>query len=129
MPATNGGYPSAPGKPITRKGNLSYKTEYPRTQEYADFFVDEQIMNNIWMLIHQWEDDPPYFAIPVNDCVSFVYRVCAIMGLRYNPFALFPASAIRDICNVNSRYAIYRGNVKAPDTKSGDWTQVSGDWT
>jgi hypothetical protein len=103
-----GFYPSAPGRPITKKGKLSYKTEYPRTQEYADFFVDEQIMNNIWMLIHQWEDDPPYFAIPANDCVGFVYRVCDIIGLRYNPFALFPKSAIRDIRNFNNQYAIYR---------------------
>jgi hypothetical protein len=103
-----GFYPGTPGKLITRKGKLLYKTEYPRTQEYADFFVDEQIMHNIWALIHQWEDDPPYFAIPANDCVSFVYRICDIIGLRYNPFALFPVSAIRDIRDFNSQHAVYR---------------------
>jgi hypothetical protein len=103
-----GFYPSTPGKLITRKGKLSYKTEYPRTQEYADFFVCEQIMRNIGALIHQWENDPPYFAIPANDCVSFIYRVCDIIGLRYNPFALFPTSAIRDIRNLNKQHAVYR---------------------
>ncbi|MDR0409126.1 MAG: hypothetical protein LBH18_01825 [Spirochaetaceae bacterium] len=103
-----GFYPSTPGKLITKKGRLSYETEYPRTQEYVDFFVDEQTMNNIWLLIHQWENNPPYFAIPVNDCVGFIYRVCNTMGLRYNPFALLPTSAIRDIRNLNSRRATYR---------------------
>jgi hypothetical protein len=103
-----GFYPSTPGRFITMKGKLSYKTEYPRTQEYADFFVDEQIIHNIWTLIHQWEDDPPYFAVPANDCVSFVYRVCDIIGLRYNPFALFPTRAIRDIRNFNSQRVVYR---------------------
>jgi hypothetical protein len=74
----------------------------------VDFFVDEQIMNDIWALIHQWEDDPPYFAIPVNDCVSFIYRVCDVIGLYYDPFALFPAKAIRSIRYFNSQDTIYR---------------------
>jgi hypothetical protein len=108
-----GFYPSVPGKLITKKGKLSYQTEYPRTQEYVDFFVDEQTMNAIWALIRRWKDDPPYFVIPVNDCVSFIYRVCDIIGLRYNPFVLFPTEAIRNIRESNSQNAIYR-NYSAP---------------
>jgi hypothetical protein len=103
-----GFYPSTPGKILAAHGVLKYSSEYPITQEYADFFVDEKTMNKISALIVGWEKDPPFFSIPFNDCVSFIYRVCDTIGLRYNRFILFPADAICEIRNLNDQYHIYR---------------------
>lgn len=102
-----GFYPSTPGKLMTTHGVLKYSTEYPRTQEYADFFIDEGIMNKIFELIAEWENNPPTFIIPFNDCVSFIYRICDIIGLRYNNLKMFPASAICEIRNLNDQNHIY----------------------
>jgi hypothetical protein len=106
-----GFYPSTPGKLITKRGLLQYSTEFPRTQEYVNFMVDASIMNKISELLLQWENNPPYFAIPFNDCVSFIYRVCDIIGLKYNPLLLLPIDAIRYIGHHNDQYHIY----KAPE--------------
>lgn len=105
-----GFYPDSPGKIATKQGILKYSADsYPRMQEYVDFIVDRQIMDKIQELIRQWEMNPPYYAIIANDCVSFIYRVCDIIGLTYNPLALFPVDAIYGIRNHNDRYRIYRG--------------------
>ena len=106
---TWGFYPSTPGKMLTAQGVLKYSSEYPITQEYADFFIDEKTMDKISAFIAVWEKDPPVFSIPFNDCVTFIYRICDIIGLRYNRFMLFPADAICEIRNLNDQYRIYKG--------------------
>jgi hypothetical protein len=92
----------------TSQGQLIYNQVYPREQEYVIFTVDTQIMATIGELIEQWQNSPPYFAISLNDCVSFIYRVCDIIGLAYNPFARLPVSAIRSIRSHNDQTRIYR---------------------
>jgi hypothetical protein len=96
-----GFYPDIPGKLATKRGLLKYSDEYPRTQEYADFMIDALTMNNISELLLRWENDTPHFAIPFNDCVSFIFRVCDVIGLKYNPLVLLPVDAIRSIRQYN----------------------------
>jgi hypothetical protein len=105
-----GFYPAKEGKPITKKGILKYAEEYPRTQEYADFIVDETTMNKILDFITEWETNPPTYAVPVNDCVSFLYRICDIIGLKYNHLTLLPIWAVRDIRNKNDQNKLYEND-------------------
>jgi hypothetical protein len=107
-----GFYPGTPGKLVTRRGLLKYSAEYPRTQEYADFIVDAAVMDKISELLLQWENDTPCFVIPFNDCVSFIYRVCDIIGLKYNSLILLPIDAIRYIGRRNDQYHIYKAAVE-----------------
>jgi hypothetical protein len=104
-----GFYPSREGKPITARGLLKYSDRYPRTQEYADFFVDAHIMGEIRELIARWEADPPAFILPASDCVSFIDRICDIIGLRYNRLAVLPVWAVRDIRSSNDQNTVYKG--------------------
>jgi hypothetical protein len=103
-----GFYPSAQGKLITKQGILKYADEYPRTQEYADFIVDAQIMSQIREVIAEWETNPPAYVILFNDCVNFLYRICDSIGLRYNSLALLPIDAIREIRRLNDQNRIYQ---------------------
>ncbi|MDR1894118.1 MAG: hypothetical protein LBQ61_05410, partial [Spirochaetales bacterium] len=102
-----GFYPDKEGKLITKNGELKYSEDYPKTQEYADFFVDENIMREIMELIEEWERNPPVFIIAVNDCVSFIYRICDIIRLQYNHFTLIPITAIREIRSRNNQNEFY----------------------
>jgi hypothetical protein len=102
-----GFYPDPLGKIVSRRGQVKYSAVYPREQEYAVFTVDEGVLAEIQALIKDWEQSPPFFAIPLNDCVSFVFRVCDVIGLKYNPLALFPVSAIRSIRNNNDQTQVY----------------------
>lgn len=104
-----GFYPSIEGRPITKKGILKYSSEYPRAQEYADFFVDTHIMRKIQEVITDWKTNPPSFVIPINDCNSFLYQICDIIGLRYNRLALLPVWTVRDIRSRNDQNKIYKG--------------------
>ena len=102
-----GFYPNPRGKPVTKHGELVYSTVYPREQEYAEFIVDADILADIEALINEWENSPPLFAVPVNDCVSFINRVCDRVGLRYNPFAILPVTAIQSIRDGNDQTRIF----------------------
>jgi hypothetical protein len=103
-------YPSTPEKLHTEQGLLKYNAEFPPQYDSVDFKVDQNTMNEIMRLIHQWENAPPAFSIPDNDCVSFIYRVCDIIGLYYNSITLMPASAIIEIRVHNDQRRIY-GNL------------------
>jgi hypothetical protein len=105
-----GFYPDKVGRPISKEGLLKYSEEYPRPQDYADFYVDENIMREIQELITEWETNPPTFIIPANDCVSFVYRICDIIGLKYNHLTIIPIKAIREIRNRNDQNKFYKGS-------------------
>ncbi|GHT79937.1 hypothetical protein FACS1894130_10140 [Spirochaetia bacterium] len=105
-PGVYGFYPK-PGKLISKQGQLKYSTEYPRNQVYADFLVSENTRNKILELITKWENTPPPFSIPENDCVSFIYRVCDVIGLKYDPLVLLPTNAIRTIRIFNNQDRIY----------------------
>jgi hypothetical protein len=96
-----GFYPTKPGRPITAPGILKYNAEYPIIHEYVEFFIDEGRLTKIKELITKWENDPPAFVIPFNDCVIFLYRVCDIIGLKYAPLAVMPVSAVRKIRLLN----------------------------
>ncbi|GHV50933.1 hypothetical protein AGMMS49579_05340 [Spirochaetia bacterium] len=102
-----GFYPSKPQRFATKKGVLKYSREYPITQDYTDFLVDEDTKNKIVELINEWENNPPPFIVSISDCVKFIYRVCDIMGLNYHPLTLLPKNAVRDIRNLNNHYRIY----------------------
>jgi hypothetical protein len=104
-----GFYPSTQGKIFTRQGALKKNTEHPEIHEYVDFTVDNTIMDEIRELINKWEQKPPSFAIPVQDCVSFIYRICDIIGLRYNRLSLIPSKAVRSIRKFNDQDRVYRG--------------------
>ena len=103
-----GFYPNPKGKLASKRGQLVYSAVYPREQEYAEFTVDAGVLADVEALIAEWEAAPPFFAIPFNDCVSFVHRVCERAGLRYNPFALLPVSAIQSIRDSNDHTRIYK---------------------
>jgi hypothetical protein len=103
-----GFYPDTDGRFFTRKGNLRKNSEHPEIHGYVDFTSDNVLMDEIRALIRKWELDPPPFAIPVQDCVSFIYRICDIIGLRYNHFALIPTRAVRSIRRLNEPYRVYR---------------------
>jgi hypothetical protein len=104
-----GFYPSTQGKLITNQGVLKYNDEYPRAQEYADFFVDARIMGQIREVIAEWEANPPAYIILVNDCVNFLYRICDIIGLQYNNLTFSPTMAVREIRNRNDQNKLYKG--------------------
>jgi hypothetical protein len=98
-----GFYPDEAGKLITKRGLLKYSDEFPRAQEYAEFTIDACAMNKISELLVEWETEPPYFAIPFSDCVGFIYSVCDIVDLKYNPLVLLPVDAIRSIRRLNPK--------------------------
>lgn len=103
-----GFYPDPPGRLASGRGQLKYSAHYPREQEYVEFTIDADILADIQALITEWENSPPFFAIPVNDCVSFIYYVAECIGLRYNSFALLPVSAVRSIRDNNDQTRVYR---------------------
>ncbi|MDR0877429.1 MAG: hypothetical protein LBN21_05205, partial [Treponema sp.] len=74
----------------------------PYQQELAEFDIDENTYAELLVFIDEWEHNPPVYFVPANDCVTFVYRVCKIAGIKYNSFALFPTSAIREIRRLNA---------------------------
>ncbi|GHV76592.1 hypothetical protein AGMMS49942_14130 [Spirochaetia bacterium] len=98
-----GFYPTTPGMPITKRGVLQHNTVYPIIHEYAEFFVDEDRLNKIKELIAKWENNPPPFVVPFSDCVTFINRVCDIIGLKYNHLAVMPTTAVRRIRLLNAR--------------------------
>jgi hypothetical protein len=104
---TWGFHPAKDGRPITKNGILKYSEEYPRTQEYADFLVDENVMHKIKDLITEWKTNPPPYIIPLNDCVSFIYRICDVIRIRYNHLALLPIRAVREIRGMNDQNKLY----------------------
>jgi hypothetical protein len=106
-----GFYPSIDGKLFTRRGELRKNSEHPEIHEYVDFTIDDALMDEIRALIRKWELDPPPFFIPVRDCVTFIYRVCDIIGLRYNQLALIPTRAIRSIRRLNDADRVYKGGL------------------
>ncbi|GHU26172.1 hypothetical protein FACS1894172_14660 [Spirochaetia bacterium] len=106
-PGVYGFYPDIPGKLISKQGQLKYSTEYPINQLYTDFLVSENTRNKILELIAKWENTPPPFILPANDCVSFIYRVCDVIGLKYDPFILLPTNAIRAIRIFNVHDKVY----------------------
>jgi hypothetical protein len=103
-----GFYPSIEGRFFTARGLLKKNSEHPEVHEYVDFTVDRSLMDEIRTLIRQWEEDPPAFIIPLQDCVHFVYRICDIIGLRYNRFALIPTTAVKSIRQLNDSNQVYR---------------------
>jgi hypothetical protein len=104
-----GFYPSKGQRLYTRRGVLRYTTGYPITQEYAEFFVDEGIVDKLRELIAKWENNPPYFLIPSMDCVTFINLACDIIGLKYNHFIAVPTSAVREIRRLNAGKMFYTG--------------------
>lgn len=102
-----GFYPSKPGKFATKRGILKFSIDYPATQDYTDFLVDKNTKDKILELIAEWENNPPRFTLLSNDCVSFIYRVCDIVGLKYHPFRFLPTNAVRDIGKLNDHYRVY----------------------
>lgn len=106
-----GFYPSTAGKFFTRRGVMKKNSEHPEIHEHVDFTVDDTLMEEIRALIRTWELDPPPFAIPIQDCVSFIHRICDIIGLRYNPFALIPTRAVRSIRKLNDTDRVYRSSL------------------
>jgi hypothetical protein len=107
---TWGFYPSTAGRFFTRRGLMRKNAEHPEIHEYVDFTVDDSLMDEIQALIRKWEQDPPSFAIPIQDCVSFIHRICDIIGLKYNPFALVPTRAVRSIRRLNDTGHVYRSD-------------------
>ncbi|GHV73872.1 hypothetical protein AGMMS49940_11740 [Spirochaetia bacterium] len=106
-PGVYGFYPNIPGKLISKQGQLKYSTEYPLNQVHTDFLVSENTRNKILELLTEWENTPPPFSIPANDCVSFIYRVCDVIGLKYDPLVLLPKNAIRTIRIFNNHDRVY----------------------
>jgi hypothetical protein len=102
-----GFYPTTGQRLFTRRGVLRHSAGYPITQEYVEFTVADGIVDKLRELIAKWENDPPPFIIPVMDCVTFVYRACDIIGLRYNHFSVVPISAVRKIGRLNDRSRLY----------------------
>jgi hypothetical protein len=105
-----GFWPTKPGRPFTKTGLLrhtNYADEYPLQQESVEFNIDEASYMQILNLVDEWEHKPPAFFVPANDCVSFINRVCEIMSIKHNPFALLPTSAIREIRRLNVNDARY----------------------
>jgi hypothetical protein len=102
-----GFYPSKGQRLYTRRGVLRYTAGYPITQEYAEFFVDEGILNKLRELIAEWENNPPYFLIPSKDCVTFINLACDIIGLKYNPHTMLPIKAVRNIGSLNDQRRLY----------------------
>jgi hypothetical protein len=90
---------------------MKKNSEHPEIHEYVDFTIDDILMDEIRALIRKWELDPPPFAIPVQDCVGFIYRICDIIGLRYNPLALIPTRAVRSIRKLNDSDHVYRSGL------------------
>jgi hypothetical protein len=103
-----GFYPSIRGRFITKNGILRFSTESPEIHESATFFVDTFIFDDIMNLINDWVDKPPAFNIPFLDCVTFIYRVCDIIGLKYNNLAVLPVSAVRSISRRNEQNLFYK---------------------
>lgn len=111
-----GFFPSAAGKLFTAQGVLKKDSDHPEIHEYVDFTVDQTLMDEIRNLIRSWEMDPPAFIIPLQDCVHFIYRVCDIIGLKYNRFALLPTTAVRSIRKLNDTNRVYRAELASlPD--------------
>ena len=96
-----GFYPETEGRILTLNGRLEFSSEYPVTQEFVEFIVDKETRDEIGRFINRWSSDPPWFSVPFNDCVGFMYKICDIAGIRYNPLVLLPVRAIRTIRKMN----------------------------
>jgi hypothetical protein len=103
-----GFYPEQRGWFITKRGMLIRASDQPEIHESVAVFVDVHVMGEIRALINEWETAPPIFAIPFMDCVTFVYRVCDIIGLKYDHMAIWPTRAVRSIGRLNNRGRIYK---------------------
>jgi hypothetical protein len=102
-----GFYPEKRGAVFSKRGVLKYRDQYHSSEEYVEFIVSGEKKQKIQQLIDDWVERPPHFAIPASDCVTFVHKVCKIIGVRFNYFAILPVDAVLSLRRMNDQGKIY----------------------